>query len=319
MKINDDAHITYPANEKKAIRKGVGEGITETGNQGNVWVLVADLAGSTQVKTFGELYPNRYVEVGIQEQNMAGVAAGIASQGDVAIINSFAAFSPGRNWEQIRVSVCYSNLPVIIHGSHGGLSVGEDGATHQALEDIAIMRALPNMNVVVPSDALEAKKAVLQAVKNKKPCYIRSSRSSFPIYTTNETPFEIGKANVLARGEEIAIISCGAMTYRCLEAAINSKVSCTVINMHTVKPLDVKTIKQEVLDKGIEKVLCVEEHSIIGGLGSAVCEALSEERVSVVRHGVRDVFGESASGEELLKKHGLSVEGIMHKIRDVVA
>lgn len=296
-----------------ALRDGFGKGLLELGEKDpNLWVLTADVAESTRVHWFAEKFPKRFVQVGVAEQNLAGVAAGVAACGKTALISAFGAFNPGRNWDQIRVSICYNDVKVIIHASHTGITVGPDGASHQILEDIALMRTLPNMTVLVPADAEEARKAVLSAASCKGPVYIRTGREKYPTFTTASTPFEIGKANVLREGKDLAIFASGVEVLQSLKAAellSNQGISAAVINVHTIKPLDSKTVSEYASKCGL--ALSVEEHQIIGGLGSAVAEAIAENGcVPLLRHGVYDSFAESGDAPELMKKYKLDASGI---------
>jgi len=248
------------------------------------------------------------------------VAAGMALAGKIPFTSSYATFSPGRNWEQIRTTICYNNVPVKIIGSHAGISVGPDGATHQALEDMAIMRTLPNMVVICPADSIEAKKATIAIAKNNKPSYLRLSRDKVPVISTEETPFEIGKAIVLTEGKDVAIIACGQMVYRALIAAKQleeNKISVRVINCHTIKPLDKETILNAAKECGA--IVTVEEHQVTGGLGGAVCELVSQHHpVPVKIIGIEDQFGESGKPDELLQKFGLTEESIIKNVNEVV-
>ena len=234
-------NIDAPQN-KKPSRDGFGKALVEIGAENpNLWVMTADVSESTRTHWFAEKYPDRFVQVGVSEQNLAGVAAGIASSGKTVFISAYGVFSPGRNWDQIRVSLCYNNVPVKLHGSHTGVTVGPDGASHQALEDIAITRVLPNMKVIVPADFEEARKATIEASKTKNPVYIRSCREKMPAFTTHLTPFTIGKANIYRDGEDVAIFACGPQVYESIIAAekLESEgISCAVIDCHTIKPID---------------------------------------------------------------------------------
>ncbi len=315
--INSDAKINSKIFdddiEKVPSRNGYGEGLVIAGEENpNVVALCADLTESTRTEDFRKKFPERFVEMGVAEQNLVTVASGMAAAGKVPFITSYATFSPGRNWEQIRTTVCYNDVPVKIIGSHAGISVGPDGATHQALEDMAIMRALPNMVVVCPADSIEAKKATLAIAKNNKPSYLRLSRSEVPVITTEESPFEIGKANVVYDGKDLTVIACGQMVYLALQAARElkeHKISVRVINCHTIKPLDAKTILKAAEET--RAIVTVEEHQIHGGLGAAVSEVVSQHfPVPVKIIGIDDRFGESGKPEELLEKFGLTVESI---------
>jgi len=298
----------------KACRDGFGGALLELGKKNKDMVVVsADLAESTKCLEFGEKYPGRFFEVGVAEQNMAGVAAGLALEGLTPFMCSFAVFSPGRNWEQIRISICYNKANVKIVSSHAGLNVGEDGATHQALEDIALMRVLPNMTVIAPCDYEETKKAVLVAAKIKGPVYIRYGREKTPVITTKQSKFKIGKAEILRQGKEVTIIACGPMVFEALQAAeelAKQKISAEVINCHTIKPLDKATIIKSAKKTG--KVVTVEEHQVNGGLGSAVAEVLAQNYpVPMKIIGMPDKFGESGTAKQLLNKYRLNSKVIV--------
>ncbi len=306
--------------KKAASRDGYGKGLLKLGKNKNVVALCCDLTDSTRVGWFKEKYPERFIECGIQEQNMAGLAAGLAIAGKIPFISSYAVFSPGRNWDQIRVSICYNNLNVKIQGAHAGLSVGPDGATHQALEDIAITRVLPNMTVVVPCDSEQSEKATMASTKIKGPVYLRFGREKTPVVTDKKTPFKIGKADVYKQGKDVCIIACGSMVYEALVAAEKLKkkgVSAMVINNHTIKPMDVKTIVSAA--KKVKAIVTVEEHQVNGGLGSAVAEVLSKHYpIKIEMVGVKDTFGESGSGDELMKKYGLTSNDIINSVKKVL-
>ncbi len=298
----------------KSCRDGFGEAFLALGQKNKKVVVVsADLAESTKCLEFGKKYPNRFYEVGVAEQNMAGVAAGLALEGLMPFTCSYAAFSPGRNWEQIRVSICYNNVNVKIVSSHAGLNVGEDGATHQALEDLALMRVLPNMTVIAPCDYLETKKAVMAAAKIKGPVYIRFGREKCQVITETKTPFVIGKANVMRSGKDVTIIACGPMVAEALKAAeelAKQKISAEVINCHTIKPIDKATIIKSA--KKTKKVITVEEHQVNGGLGSAVAEVLAQNYpVPMKIIGMPDKFGESGTAKQLLDKYGLTYKNVI--------
>ncbi len=308
-------------NPKKYFREGFSEGLIQAGEENSEdVVLTADLKNSTYVKGFAEKFPERFFDVGVAEQSLVTVASGLAHAGKIPFATSYAVFSPGRNWEQIRTTICYNNLPVKIIGSHAGITVGADGATHQALEDIALMRVLPNMVVLSPADALETKKAVLLSVKYKGPVYIRIPRTQAPILTENETPFEIGKAEVLSEGKNISILATGEMVYYALLAAEElkkSNISARVINVSTIKPLDTKVIQSAAEETGA--IVTAEDHQIAGGLGSAVSEYLSENfPVPIKMIGIKDKFGESGTSEELLQKYGLTKEEIIKAVTTVL-
>lgn len=298
-------------------RNGFGEGLVLAGEEDNrVVALCADLTESTRMEAFKQKFPERFIEVGVAEQNLVTIASGMAAAGKIPFCSSYATFSPGRNWEQIRTTICYNDQPVKIIGSHAGISVGPDGATHQALEDIALMRVLPNMVVIVPADALEAKKATLALAKTKQPTYLRLSREKVPVITTADTPFEIGQALVLTEGKDVAIIACGQMVYRALQATRQLKehnISARVINMHTIKPIDRDVVIEAADECGA--IVTVEEHQMIGGLGSAVSELVSQQYpVPLKIIGIQDRFGESGEQDELLEKFGLTVKEIIHGV-----
>ena len=307
--------------ESKATRDGYGLGLVKAGEQDErVMALSADLTESTRALAFAEKFPERFIQVGIAEQNLVTIASGLANYGKIPFLSSYAAFSPGRNYEQIRTTVCINNVPVKIAGHHAGISVGPDGATHQMLEDIALMRALPNMVVIVPCDAIEAEKATLAAAANGKPTYLRFSREKSPVFTTSETPFEIGRALVLRRGKDVSLIACGSLVYEALLAAeelSKEGIECEVINSHTVKPLDKNAIIESV--KKTKAVVSVEEHQIAGGLGSAIAECLAENYpVPQEFVGMRDRFGESGTAAELIEKFGLNSNGIKTAVKKVI-
>jgi len=306
------------------IRNGYGEGLVIAGDENqNVVALCADLTESTKTLAFKNKYPKRFVELGVAEQNMAAVASGMAAMGKVPFISSYAMFSPGRNWEQIRTTICYNNQNVKIAGAHAGISVGPDGGTHQAVEDMAIMRVIPNMVVIAPGDAIEAKKATLAAARYVGPVYIRFAREKTPVFTTEATPFEIGKAIVLFDGQEpqVTIVVCGSVSYNGLMAAYELEkegIESIIINCPTIKPLDGETILAAV--KRTKCVITVEEHQIMGGLGSAIAEFLSQNyHVPQEFIGVRDRFGESGEPNELIEKFGMGVSAIKQAAKKVIA
>jgi len=309
--------------ESIPLRDGFGEGLVAAGEANDqVVVLTADLKDSTRATKFSEQFPGRFIECGVAEQGMVTIAAGLALYGKVPFVCSFAAFSPGRNWEQIRTTVCINDVPVKICGLFVGVSVGQDGATHQMLEDIALMRTLPNMIVVAPSDAIEAKKAVVAAMKMDKPIYLRIPRVESPVYTTEDTPFQIGKALTVweERDPQVTIISHGIMVYESLRAARKlSKlgISSIVINCHTIKPLDEQALVLGAKLTGA--VVVVEEHQKAGGLGGAVAELLGEMYpVPLEIVAVNDNFGQSGKPAELLEKYGLTNESIMSAVKKAV-
>ncbi len=283
-------------------------------------MLCADLAESTRVHWFKEKFPERYIELGVAEQNMATVASGLANYGKIPFIASYAAFSPGRNNEQIRTTIALNNLPVKIAGALAGISVGPDGATHQALEDIALMRVLPRMTVIVPCDAVEAEKATIAAASHPGPVYIRFGREKSPVFTTAETPFEIGEALVLRKGKDATIIGCGMLLWNALVAAeelAREGIDVEVINSHTVKPLDAETILASVGKTGA--AVSAEEHQIHGGLGSAVAELLAQNHPAPMEFvGVHDRFGESGDPLELIEAFGLGTKDIAAAVKRVI-
>lgn len=309
--------------EQIPTRQGYGEGLVLAGERDErVVVLCADLTESTRSILFQEKFPDRFVEIGVAEQLLATVAAGMANYGKIPFISSYAAFSPGRNWEQIRTTIAINDVPVKIAGAHAGISVGPDGATHQSLEDMAIMRSMPNMIVIAPCDSIEAKKATFAAAFNGKPTYLRFAREKTPVFTTQDSPFEIGRAEILWENDKpkVAIVACGPLVYQALFAAKeleSHKISVRVINSHTLKPLDKNTILKAAEDCGA--IVTVEEHQITGGLGGAVAELLSENYpVPVKRVGVQDRFGESGEPNELMEKFGLSKESIIKAVTVVL-
>ena len=301
--------------KQKSTRDGFGEGLVAAGElDKNIVVLTADLGESTRASEFAKKFAQRFIQVGVAEQNMAGIAAGLALSGKNAFITSFASFNPGRNWDQIRISICYSNANVKMIGSHAGLSVGEDGANTQALEDIAITRVLPNMVVLNPSDYLETIKAVQAAAKHVGPVYIRVSRAPSPVFTTQETPFEIGKATILKTGNHITLISAGPIITEAIKAVQeleeNHGISVELINSPSVKPLDKNTIMESA--RKTRKVLIVEESQVHGGLGSAVMEEVGQDISCLFKIiGVEDTFGESGTAAQLWEKYGISAPHIV--------
>ena len=328
--------------ETVSMRQGFGIGIVKAGEMDkNVVALCADLTESLQLEKFKQRFPNRFIEIGVAEQNLVTVASGMARAGKIPFIGSYAVFSPGRNWEQIRTTVCYNNLPVKIVGSHAGVTVGPDGGSHQALEDIALMRVLPRMVVISPCDAVEAYKATIAAAKTKEPTYIRLARDKTPIITTDHTPFEIGKAQVLYESDlsmniysakkaskaipniqkfDVGIIATGPAVYRALLVARKldrelKKVK--VLNIPTIKPLDEHAVKNMAHECG--SIVTVEDHQIIGGLGSAVAEFLSHNHpVHIEYIGIKDQFGQSGTPEELIEHYGLSEKDIYNAAHRVM-
>lgn len=307
--------------QKIATRAAYGEALVELGAENpRIVVLDADLSKSTMTAKFGEKYPERFFNMGIAEQNLVGTAAGLAAGGMIPFASTFAVFASGRAFEQIRNAVAYPGLNVKIGASHAGLTVGEDGASHQAIEDIAIMRAIPKMTVIVPADATEAKKATKAAVAHNGPVYLRFGRLPVPVLFDEGYQFEIGKAAVLRDGKDVAIIACGVMVAEALKAAEELQaagISARVVNMSTIKPLDEATVIDAARNCGA--IVTAEEHNIVGGLGGAVAEVLAEKQpVPLQRVGVRDTFGESGTPDELLAKYGLTAAEIVGAAREVV-
>lgn len=331
--INKDAKLIDNLLDEKNVqmaptRDGFGKGLVEAGEKDErVVVLCADLSESTRVHWFQQKFPGRFIQVGVAEQNMATVASGMANYGKIPFIASYAAFSPGRNNEQIRTTISLNNVPVKIVGCHAGISVGPDGATHQQLEDIALMRVQPNMTVVVPCDAVEAQKATVAIAFNNKPSYIRLGREKSYVFTTPETPFEVGKAEIFrdpsinsGQAADVAIIGCGVILYNAIVAAeelSKEGIECMVINSHTVKPLDEKTIIEAAKKTGA--VVSVEEHQINGGLGSAVAECLSRSHPVPQEYiGVQNRFGESGDPFELIEKFGMGISSIKEAVKRAI-
>ncbi|MEK7060597.1 MAG: transketolase C-terminal domain-containing protein [Patescibacteria group bacterium] len=309
-------------------RDGFGHGVVEAGkSDSRVVVLCADLKESTRADIFEKEFPERFIEMGVAEQNMAGVAAGMARTGKIPFIASYAVFNPGRNYEQIRTTIALNNVPVKICGMHAGVSVGPDGATHQMLEDIGMMRMLPNMTVIAPCDAEEARKAVVASAKTDTPVYLRFGRVDTPVFTTSETPFQIGKALILWEPDdgkqkpEVAILATGSLSYSALCAAralAGDGVETLVLHVPTVKPLDAEAVLDAARRAG--RVITVEEHQAAGGFGSAVAELLSDRHsVPVKRLGIHDQFGQSGSPDELLAHYGLDSANIEKTVHALVA
>ena len=301
----------------KNIRDGFGEGLVLAGRKDDkVVALCADLTDSTRMSHFRDEFPDRFVEIGVAEQNLASVASGLAAVGKIPFVASYAMFSPGRNWEQIRTTIVYNNRNVKLAGAHAGISVGPDGATHQALEDVALMRVLPDMVVLAPCDYNEAKKLTLAVARYKGPVYFRFPREATPVFTTIRTPFKIGRAEVFRVGEEVTIVASGSLVYEALLAA--EVLDAEVINCSTIKPLDSDTILKSVRKTG--RVVTVEEHQVTGGLGGAVAELLGENYpVPMRRIGVKDRFGESGEPGELLEKFGLKAKNIIEAAEELKA
>jgi len=323
-KLNLSHKIFLSSIEERALRDGYGEGLLEAGKNTDVVVLTADLKDSTRTDAFARVYPDRFFEIGIAEQNMAAVAGGFGISGKIPFINSYATFSPGRNWEQIRTTIAYNNSNAKIAGHHSGISTGPDGATHQAIEDIATMRVIPNMKVICPCDYNQARKATVMASKIYGPVYIRLAREKTPMITTEDTPFIIGKAQILwetkKRKVDVLIIASGTMVYNAMIAAKElekNKINSIVLNLHTIKPIDDKMIVK--LAKRTVAVVTVEEHNIVGGVGSAVAEVLSQKYpVPMEFVGVKDIFGQSGKMKELWKKYNLDVKDIIYATKKVI-
>jgi len=311
--------------EQVPIRKGYGEGLLVAGEADvNVVALCADLTESTQTHLFAKKFPERFIQMGVAEQNLASVASGMAAMGKIPFITSYAMFSPGRNWEQIRTTICYNNRPVKIAGSHAGISVGPDGGTHQAIEDLAITRVIPNMVVLSPCDHIEAKKATIAAAQTKTPVYIRLARDKTPAITTKKTPFEIGKAQIFFSPEkgiaQIGIIATGALVHKALVVARDFSekgIAVKVLNLSTIKPLDEEAIIA--LAKETGALVTVEEHQIRGGMGSAVAECITKHHpVPIEFVGVDDVFGQSGTPAELIEHYGMGEKSIASAVKKAI-
>ena len=307
--------------DQDTIRGGFGRGLKAAGGANkNIIALCADLTESTQVSVFAEAFPDRFIQVGIAEQNLIAVASGFAAAGKIPFASSYAAFNPGRSWEQIKSTVAINDQPVKIVGGHAGIGVGPDGATHQMLEDIAIMRVMPNMIVVVPGDAIEAEKATRAIAENGKPCYLRLARPKTPTFSTLESPFEIGRAYVLRDGFDVTLIGTGVMTYQLLVTAkkLSEKgINAEVLHAPTIKPLDKETILSSAHKTG--RVVTVEEAQIAGGLGGAVAELLSKSLPTpLMRLGMNDRYGESGEPMQLFDYFGLTGEHITEKVEEYV-
>jgi transketolase len=303
------------------IRKGFGSGLVKAGELNeNVVALCADLTESTQMHLFRDAFSDRFFEVGIAEQNLVTVGAGLATAGKVPFVSSYAAFSPGRNWEQIKTTVSLNDVPVKIVGSHAGLYTGPDGATHQMLEDIALMRVMPNMVVIAPGDAIEAEKATMALAQDPRPAYLRLAREATPIITTTKTPFTIGKAYIYEQGDDVTLVSTGTMTHTAMMAAeilFKDGISAEVIHVPTIKPLDAVTILQSVKKTGA--VVSIEEAQIVGGLGGAVAELLSEHLPTPLRRmGMKDRYGESGNPKELFEHFGLTPKHVAMQVHDLL-
>ncbi len=307
-------HIFDPNVEQVPTRNGYGTALIELAEKNpEVMVLTGDLADSTRVLGFWKKYPDRFLECGIAEQNMMGVAAGLALAGKIPFVSSYAVFVPGRNWDQLRVSVCYGNANVKVAGAHSGISVGPDGATHQALEDIAITRVLPNLTVIVPCDAEETRKCTHAVAGFVGPCYFRFAREKTPVITTTESPFVIGKINTVIEGSDVTIAACGPLLAEAMNAARDLEqqgISAEVLNCHTIKPFDINAFVASVKKTGC--CVTVEEHQITGGLAGVVAETLGRNFPAPMESvGMPDHFGESGEPNELLKKYGMTKEDII--------
>jgi len=305
----------------KATRDGYGDALVEMGAQDErIVVLGADLTDSTRALWFAQKYPDRFFDFGIAEQNMLNAAAGLAMVGKIPWVSTYGVFVAGRAWDQIRTTTCYSNLNVKIGGAHGGISVGPDGATHQALEDVATMRVLPNMTVIVPADYYETKKAVIWACKHVGPVYVRFGREPVPIVTKPEDPFIMGKANLINDGIDVTIMNNGPVLWECMKAVQTLKekgISARLLNMHTVKPIDREAIAKAARETGA--IVTVEEHQVMGGFGSAVAEVVVQTYPVPMRFiGIQDRFGESGTPEELFEEFGLTAKHIVAAVEDVL-
>ncbi len=310
--------------EQIAIREGFGEGLVLAGDaDARVVVLSGDLTESAHAEAFKNKYPDRFVELGVAEQNMAAVASGMAAKGKIPFITSYAMFSPGRNWEQIRTTICYNNQPVKVAGSHAGVSVGPDGGTHQAIEDIAITRVIPRMMVICPCDAIEARKATVAAVSTGTPVYLRLARNKTPVMTTDDTPFRIGEAQLVwqSSAPSVGIIATGSLLYQALLAArklTESGVAVDVLNLSTIKPIDAAAVVALATRAG--RIVTVEEHQVAAGMGSAVAECLAMHHPVPMRFiGVQDRFGQSGTPEQLIEHYGMGSDSIIAAVREVLA
>ncbi len=320
VRLRDDI---FEVQKGAATRDGFGIGVVEAARaDARIVVLTADLAESTRAEAFAKEFPERFFEMGVAEQNMAAVASGLAAAGKIPFITSYAMFSPGRSWEQVRTTIALNEMPVVICGMHAGVSVGPDGATHQALEDIALMRVLPHMTVVSPCDAEEARKATLAAATFGRPLYLRFGRSATPLLTTPDTPFSIGKAQVFWRSAspKVALMATGSLVHPALQAARELEaqgIGSVVANVHTIKPLDVDTVLGLARECGA--VVSIEEHQAAGGFGSAIAELLSREAPTRMRFvGVQDAFGQSGEPAELIEHYRMGVSGVIEAVRQLV-
>lgn len=307
--------------KQEPIRAGFGRGLAAAGEANDqIVALCADLTDSTKMSDFKAAFPDRFIEIGVAEQNLVTVASGLARAGKIPFTSSYAAFSPGRNWEQIRTTIALNDQPVKVIGSHAGVSVGPDGATHQMLEDIALMRVLPNMIVIAPGDSVEAEKATRLIAENGKPTYMRLAREKTPIFSTDASPFEVGKAYVLREGHDITLLGTGTMTYQLLVAAKlldEQGIKAEVVHVPTIKPLDNDTILKSVRKTG--RALTAEEAQMAGGFGGAVAELLSEQLPTpLTRIGMQDRFGESGEPAELIKHFGLDGASIAKRAKQFI-
>lgn len=325
MGLLESAHLVDNLFDQSALdqagtRDGYGKGLVDLGAKDDrVVVLCADLTESTRSNLFQEAYPDRFVQIGVAEQNLITVGAGLAATGKVPYMASYAAFSPGRCWEQIRTTFGYNELKGVVAGAHAGISVGPDGATHQAVEDIATMRTISGCTVLVPADSVRAYQSTMASIDNDHLTYIRFGRDKYPVFTTEQTPFEIGKAEVFYEGSDVTVVACGPLVYEALQAAhqLEGEISVEVIDSTTIKPLDVKTIAASAAKTGA--VVTAEEASVIGGLGGAVAEALARTNpVPMAFVGMQDCYGESGTAPELLEKFGMTAQHIIEAIREVI-
>ncbi len=302
-------------------RNGFGEGVIEAGKRNkNVVAICADLVESTRMLGFKEALPDQYIEIGVSEQLLVAMGAGLASAGKIPFIASYAMFNPGRSWEQVRTTMALNETNVKIAGAHAGVSVGPDGATHQAIEDIAIMRCIPHMTVVVPCDAIQTKKATIAVAEMIGPVYLRFGREKTPIVTSEQTPFELGKAQIFREGRDVAIVACGILLYNALiaaEALAKHGIECMVVNNHTIKPMDETAIVEAATRCGA--VVTVEEHQVFGGMGSRVAEILAQRRPAPIEFiGVHDRFGQSGDPAELIEHYGMGTDAIEAAVRRVL-
>ncbi len=315
--------VDYTAPVKQVpTRNGFGEGLVEAGHRdANVMAICADLSESTRMEAFKKAFPGRYVEIGVAEQMLVAMGSGLAATGKIPFIASYAMFNPGRSWEQVRTTMALNESNVKIAGAHAGVSVGPDGATHQAIEDIAIMRVIPKMTVVVPCDSVQTKKATLAVAQRWGPTYLRFARAESAVITTDETPFEVGVAQTFRDGADAAIVACGILVYNALHAAeqlARDGIACRVINNHTIKPMDEAAVVAAARDCGA--IVTVEEHQVHGGMGSRVAEILATQHPAPIEFiGVHDRFGQSGSPQELTEEYGMGVAAIVAAVRRVLA